>query len=263
MPSPFPGMDPHIEAQRWEGFHTHFIVELAKQLVPLVRPGYVVETEERIYVEQHGAATGSIRADDAVEEREAWQQAERPDSTPESSTATITPVVCVLPMDDEVREVYLTVRERESRTVVTVIEMFSPGNKRVGSDGREQYLRKRRSVLQSACHLVEIDLLRGGARMPTVSPLPRGDYFVFVCRAERRPEADVFPWSLRQQLPAIPIPLADGDPDVTLDLQALFDTVYDGLGYDYALDYSRQVVPPLSEDDAAWAGELVRNATST
>jgi len=212
MPSPFPGMDPYIEAQRWEGFHTHFIVELAKQLVPRVRPGYVVETEERIY---------------------------------------------------EVREVYLTVRERESRTVVTVIEMFSPGNKRVGSDGREQYLRKRRSVLQSACHLVEIDLLRGGARMPTVSPLPRGDYFVLVCRAERRPEADVFGWSLRQQLPAIPIPLADGDPDVNLDLQALFDTVYDGLGYDYALDYSRQVVPPLSEDDAAWAGELVRNAART
>lgn len=189
MPSPFPGMAPYIEAQRWEGFHTHFIVESAKQLVPRVRAGYAVETEERIY---------------------------------------------------EVREVYLTVRERESRTVVTVIEMFSPGNKRDGSDGRdgrEQYLRKRRSVLQSACHLVEIDLLRGGARMPTVSPLPQGDYFVFVCRAERRPEADVFAWSLRQQLPAIPLPLADGEPDVKLDLQTLFDTVYDGLGYDYALDY--------------------------
>jgi hypothetical protein len=27
MPSPFPGVDPHIEPHRWEGFHTHFLMD--------------------------------------------------------------------------------------------------------------------------------------------------------------------------------------------------------------------------------------------
>ena len=32
-----------------------------------------------------------------------------------------------------------------------------------------------------------------------------------------------------------PIPLTDGDPDVSLDLQTVFTTTYDRAGYDYAL----------------------------
>ena len=61
MPSPFPGVDPYIKAQKWEGFHTHFLVEVARTLVPQVRPRYVVETEERIYVEESGEPVGTIR----------------------------------------------------------------------------------------------------------------------------------------------------------------------------------------------------------
>lgn len=30
MPSPFPGMDPFIEQQYWEGFHTRFVTALGK-----------------------------------------------------------------------------------------------------------------------------------------------------------------------------------------------------------------------------------------
>ena len=52
-------------------------------------------------------------------------------------------------------------------------------------------------------------------------------------------------------------PLAEGDPEVSLDLQRVFTTVYDRTGYDYALDYQRPIEPPLVEADAAWAAQLL------
>ena len=69
---------------------------------------------------------------------------------------------------------------------MAVIELLSPANKPRGRVGWREYLQKREEVLSSGTHLVELDLLRGGSRLPTVDPLPQGDYFVFVCRAQRR-----------------------------------------------------------------------------
>jgi hypothetical protein len=113
-------------------------------------------------------------------------------------------------------------------------------------------MRKRETVLLSTAHLVELDLLRRGVRLPTQEALPPGDYYAFVCRQRRRPQAEVYAWSLRQPLPSIPVPLAGNDPDAVIDLQAVFTTVYERAGYDYSLDYQRAVEPPLSEVDAAW-----------
>lgn len=56
-------------------------------------------------------------------------------------------------------ERYIAIVSLPSRELVTVIELLSPTNKRVGADGRREYLRKREQILQSAVHLVEIDLL--------------------------------------------------------------------------------------------------------
>jgi len=210
MPSPFPGMDPFIEGQDWEDFHTGFIAELSAALVPHVRPKYVVRKERRVY----------------------------------------------LPMPEERREAFLTLRERETMEVVTVIELLSPANKRHGGDGRREYLSKRESILGSTTHLVELDLLRGGERLPTVEPLPPGDYYAFVCR-QRRYQAEVYAWTLREPLPAVRIPLAGDDPDVTIDLEEVFTSTYDRAGYDYSLDYTRPIRPPLPERDASWAAGVL------
>ncbi|MCW5851998.1 MAG: DUF4058 family protein, partial [Anaerolineae bacterium] len=134
----------------------------------------------------------------------------------------------------------------------------SPVNKRAGSDGRREYLAKRETVLRSAAHLVELDLLRGGDRLPTIEPLPPADYYAFVCRRQERPRVWVYPWTLRHKLPIIPIPLADGDPDAPLDLQSVFTTVYDRAGYDYGLDYRQSPEPPLAEADLPWAQALLQ-----
>jgi hypothetical protein len=43
----------------------------------------------------------------------------------------------------------------------------------------------------------------------------------------------------------IPVPLADDDPDVELDLQAVFNDVYNHAGYDYSIDYDQSLEPAL------------------
>ena len=110
----------------------------------------------------------------------------------------------------------MEIRDRQSRQLVTAVELLSPTNKRPGPD-REQYLRKRRQYVQARVHLVEIDLLRNGPRLP-LEDLPECDYYVLVGRSGEYPRVAVWPLRLRDSLPTIPIPLhpPDGDVDARL-----------------------------------------------
>jgi Protein of unknown function (DUF4058) len=253
MASPFPGMDPFIEAQRWSGFHHRFITQLGDLLVEKLRPRYEVEPEERIYVETTPDAQ-TFRADVAVSKGPAFGEEAGHLATTLGGEST----VYLLPMPVEEREPYLVIRRTGEQEVVAVIELLSPTNKRPGSDGRKEYLAKRHSVLRSTSHLVEIDLLLAGQRLPTIRPLkPETDYCAFICRAGQRPRAHVHEWTLRQPLPRIPIPLLDGDADATLELQPALSTVYERSGYDYSLDYSRPLESPLREADEPWVRQVL------
>ncbi len=156
-------------------------------------------------------------------------------------------------MPEPVPHVSVEIRDTGNRKLVTAIELLSPTNKRMG-EGRDEYLEKRRRLLLSTAHLVEIDLLRAGERVPMRKPLPAAAYFILVSRAERRPMTDIWPVHLEDPLPPVPIPLLPGDADVPLDLQRAFGNVYDLGGYDLLVDYSR---PPLNADQAAWANRLL------
>src|SRR5437762_4934215 len=245
MPSPFPGMDPFIEDQEWEDFHSRFNTALSDALAPGVEPRYIVRVERRVYVE-HG-----LEAEDQVRWADAsvlWSGAEAPVAvaSPASAGTSVTPVECLLPDLQERRETYLVIREIPTMEIGTVIETLSPANKRASSDGREQYLVKRQEILQSRTNLVEFDLLRGGKRLPVVG-MPPGDYFAIVSRGHRRPRADVYPWTIRQPLPAIPIPLKKDEPEVPLDLQQVFTMVYDRARYQLSLNYTANLALPLAE----------------
>jgi hypothetical protein len=111
-------------------------------------------------------------------------------------------------------------------------------------------------------HLVELDLLRGGERLPTVGSLPAGDYYAIVSRSYRRPRAEVYPWTFRHRLPSIPVPLDKGELDVLINLQDVFDTVYDRARYDLSIDYSQPLSLPLSDQDAKWAREFLAKLES-
>jgi hypothetical protein len=155
-----------------------------------------------------------------------------------------------LPALDVERLSFIEIRERDGWQLVTVIELLSPANKYAGP-GRDQYLAKRRELLASATHLVEIDLLRGGPRMP-MENLPECDYCVLVSHAPTQPEAGLWPIRLRERLPVVPIPLRPPHADAQLDLQPLLQRIYDAAGYEDYI-YRGQPQPHLSAPDAAWA----------
>lgn len=245
MLSPFPGMDPFLEAQEWEDFHTTFNTVLREHLGPALEPDYLVRVERRVYVERVGSEPETMRrADVAVVAVDRGPASGRPSTAVGAETRT---AECELPMPIERQETYLVVRDRESLQVVTVIEVLSPSNKRRNGDGRREYLTKRDEILSSPSHLVELDLLRGGMRLPVVGTLPPGDYYAIVSRANRRPRCDVWAWTLQDKLPEIPIPLKPGDADAVVSLQDVFNTVYHRARYDLSVRYDSALDPPLSE----------------
>jgi hypothetical protein len=134
--------------------------------------------------------------------------------------------------------------------------VLSPINKVAGSNGHEEFLRKRDKVLRSTSHWLEIDLLRAGVR-PTAIPVDR-DYSAVLHRARDREHMEAWLVDVRQELPTIAVPLLPEFDDVPLSLQEAVDTVYARYRYDTAIDYETEPPPPaLSPADARWVRECV------
>src|SRR5271165_2204363 len=100
MRSPFPGMDPYIEASGiWEDFHHNLITEIQGAISAVLPERYVVRAGERSYV-----------------------------------------VLSARNGETEYREGFLEIRELQpERKLVTCIEALSPSNKRSGTPGWLQY----------------------------------------------------------------------------------------------------------------------------
>jgi hypothetical protein len=151
------------------------------------------------------------------------------------------------------------IREVETMVLVTSIEILSPINKRPGQEAYAKYLRKRRELLRSEAHLLEIDLLRGGTRPPLQKPVPPAAYYVTLSRVEQRPTVSVWPIQLWDPLPVLPVPLSEPDPDATLDLGAMVDNVYEDGAYATVLNYRQPPPPPpLTDDEAKYVEALLR-----
>jgi hypothetical protein len=253
MPSPFPGMNPYLEQEdAWHDFHERFIPHAADVIGAQIVPNYIAKIDEHVYIHELTADQRMFvgRADVAVARTGASAAALQP-----RDAAGPAPVYAQIPPAVDVeRSSFLELRDRQSRELITVIELLSPSNKRIGPD-REQYIAKRRQLLASGVHLVEIDLLRGGTRMP-MEDLPQCDYYAMVSRAEERPKVGVWPVRLRDPLPKIPIPLRGDNPPANLDLQAALHHIYDAAGYQYYV-YQGRPNPLLHPDDAAWAAQFV------
>ncbi|MEZ4869872.1 MAG: DUF4058 family protein [Caldilineaceae bacterium] len=255
MPSPFPGMDPYLEGSLWTTLHFTLAAEIVRQLAPKLRPRYVALPVERFVLEITESLTAhstSIYPDAGV----AATASEKVSSGGAAATMTMMtpPLRMATVIPERVPQVSIEIRDVQARRLVTAIELLSPTNKQ--GDGYEEYLRKRRQLLQSDTHLIEIDLLRRGKRVPMRQPLPKAQYFVFLSRVEERPMLLVWPISLAQPLPTMPIPLLPGDDDVLLDLQAAFTATYDLLGYELLVDYGSAPDVPLTNAEKKLANEL-------
>jgi hypothetical protein len=136
--------------------------------------------------------------------------------------------------------------------------VLSPSNKKRGSVGWRKYLRKRQALLSGKANLVEIDLLRGGNRMPMLDPLPASPYYVLVARMESAPACRVWSAHFDRTLPTIPVPLSPPDSDVRLALQPLLDDIYAANRYAMDIHYDRPLTPPLNAEQTAWLRRRLR-----
>lgn len=252
MPSPFPGMNPYLEQpDAWHDFHERFVPRIADELTRAIRPKYLAKIDQNVYIHELSAEERHLlgRPDVAVLESGTSSTA----STAVANRAA--PIYGhLLPEIESIRESFIEIRDSKNRELVTVIVVLSPTNKLTGPD-RDQYIAKRRCILASPAHLVEIDLLRGGPRMP-MKKMPQCDYIAMVSRYEERPRVGLWPVQLRDRLPEVPIPLRTGDADAMLDLQPILHALYDAAGYgDYI--YGSRPEPPLHPADSKWADEIL------
>jgi len=256
MPSPFPGMDPYLEGRGRMSFHAAFCVEIARIISPMLRPRYVARATRRSIMDTSDnlAITTSgniVYPDVAVIERSPV-----PLPTTSGSSTILEPThQAVTQMPEMVPQYSVEIRDVEERSLVTLIELLSPANKR--GRGYDEYVEKRTQILLSRSHLLELDLLRNGKRVPMEEELPNAPYFAFLSRWQQRPLIDMWAINLERPLPKIPIPLLPGDDEVALDLQAALTEVYDSLNYDLELDYANPPDVPLKDEAAKWADSLL------
>jgi hypothetical protein len=239
-------MDPYLEDPAfWFDFHARFITYWSEALSEILPEHYEARIDEKVrLVEVNPSRRKLIEPDVALTRRES---SHTPPPAP-AGVVTLEPVTLSHIIEEEERhERWIEILHRPDRALVAVCELLSPTNKE--EPGRSDYLAKRNALLRHPIHLVELDLLLSVRRLPLEDDLPPGDYYALVSRGDRRPECEVYAWTMRQPLPAIPIPLLPPDPDIWLDLAAVFVAVYERGRYARSLDYASP--PPITVDEEA------------
>src|SRR5438105_4192448 len=168
-------MDPYIEQpDLWPDFHHGLAEAIAARLNPLIRPRYFARLVEYVaYETVEPSATRRVQPDLSV-----WQR--RPAGGEGAVAVAVVsppPVESLVPWELPTRLLRVEIHETAHRQLVGVIEILSPVNKRPGHEAQAEYLRKRRELLRTFVHYLEIDLLRGGERPPLERPVPPAPYY--------------------------------------------------------------------------------------
>jgi len=260
--SPFPGMDPYLEAPYiWPDFHEAFAAEIRGQLNSKLPAPYYARLE--------------MRPEVGIVEDEAGMRRIVPDVAVARQPAAVVGGVAVLDAppkvfpflevrigSEKIKHLFVEIRDpSQGHRLVTLIEIVSPSNKRQGPD-RQAYRKKQTEVLASDASLVELDLLRTGERLyyqPEFENIvlrlaAAPDYLVLLSRSWQRSEGlyHVLPAYLTEPLPSIPVPLRK-DQEVTLDLQDAMTRAYDSGPYRRgAVNYDEPPDPPLPPDKQEW-----------
>jgi hypothetical protein len=246
-------MDPYLEARSlWKGIHTQLIGELSTHLLPpLLAPAYFVDVEPSLQVRQEATIYPDLQVTATRRLREiraaGW----------ELPVAAATASIQSFSGDEEEDESALAIRSADDGKLVTVIEILSYSNKTTGHEKRARYLLKRREIVRSGVHLMEVDLLRWGQRV--VASLPPQPYHILVTRADEQPEGRVWSFGWDASIPAAPLPLAAPGEHVPLPLQAALATIYRARGFRTRLDYRADPEPPFTADQRSSVHALLAN----
>ena len=266
MPSPFPGMDPYLEnPAHFRGVHLSLLFEIRRVLNRDLPPAYYCDVDEQIFITPPRRA---ISPDASVTRIDAGKSANIDGGSVAVRTAqtrlATKPIHIVF--DEEIlRRRFLQIRTTDpANRLVTVIEVLSPTNKQKG-EHQTQYQKKQNELLYTDAHLLEIDLLRAGSHTVAV-PLtfiteekPDFDYVVSLHRAGQFWGFDVWAFTVRELLPVVTVPLAEGDPDVLLDMGEVVAGAYAASPYvPLPETYKSEPVPRLDKSAKAWADALLR-----
>lgn len=274
--SPFPGMDPYLEAPDiWPDFHHALAVAISSMLNILLPAPYYARLQKRpelglILGEEvdHRIMAGVSVLHYPPQKQSGSLLRESGVVMLDQPRTEATAGVELRIQTDPIQHHYVEILDAErGHKLVTLIEIVSPSNKHPGPD-RRAYETKQYEVLSSEANLIELDLLRSGQRLLPYPELAVAvdslapDYLVLLNRSRLRQDYwmdyTLYPVRLPESLPCIPIPLAGADPDILLDLQIGMNRVYRAGPYRRAIDYTRLPDPLLSEADAAWAEERLR-----
>jgi Protein of unknown function (DUF4058) len=270
MPSPFPGMDPFLESPDWfPCFHDSLIFGILESLQMRLPEPYYAQSTQRVWLElSHRSVEPDVNVVHPGRRTGAWPTGNGGVAVADEVELAEPVLISVETIEhDPFEEPFIEIRRRQGADVrlVATIEVLSPANKTLGSPGREKYVAKQGETLARQAHLIEIDLLRGGAHttaVPCDIAIEKAgpfDYHVCVHRFERPSDFFVYPIRLEDRLPGIAIPLLPGDPDVALSLQAVFERAYNAGPYRRALGYREEtVMPPLSAEQLAWVRERLK-----
>ncbi len=161
-----------------------------------------------------------------------WREAIA-DALPGDYEATLGERVYLVEHDP--REAYIEILHQPERRLVAALELLSPANKE--NPGRIEYLAKRR---------------------PLQDPLPLADYYYLLSRSENRFNCQVYHWTLPQPLPTLPVPLRTLDPDIFINLAAVFATAYERGRFRRRLPYHGEPPAFLSEQSRPWVESVLR-----
>ena len=256
MPSPFPGMDPFLEAH-WGDVHAALTIYARDQIQPRLPSDLVASVEEYVV----------LTSEDPIE---GWSNPQRwrPDVSVSEHTTSVAiraPVTAILDASDPVIVEAVPQTMREVRILdsqswlVTSIEFLSPSNK-IGEDERHAFRRKQNDLVAAGVNIVEVDLILGGgwAIHPSQVETPpecQGPYRISVTRVRYPHRIECYVTTLQKPLPRIRIPLRRGETDIVLDLPELITLAYDRGAYQRRLNYSTAPRPKLSPEDELWMNE--------
>jgi hypothetical protein len=252
-------MDPYLE-QFWPDIHARLIIYAVDQIQTQLPTGLRARVEERVYLESPQGNERSMYPDIRVVERGNGQGTTL---KTEGGVGVAEPLEIWLG-DEPVTETFIEIIDAGSgHRVITVIEFLSLSNKKPG-EGQTLYLKKQKEMLEGKVNLVEIDLLRPGQRVLSVSshlipPFYRTSYQICVRRGWQLDKARIYRAPLSERLPIIKIPLRPDDPEALLDLQALITQCYQNGRYEGDIHYKADPDPPLDPPEAEWADQLLRS----
>lgn len=247
MPSPFPGMDPYLEGYLWPDVHHALATQIRRLLIPRLRPKYVARLEISVIEDENPELELGVMYPDVEVLRRREPLPAGPAGA--SPVKVIDAPTLTIPLP-EVKLVSVEVRDVAQNELITSIEILSPVNKR--ESGASQYRQKRLRLREAGVHLLELDLLRRGEHPIHAFRKPQCHYLVSLTRAAAT-QAALWPLTVRDRLPTVPVPLRAPDEDVPLELGKALSTIYDEAAYDLSIDYSAEPPPPpLSAEDWAW-----------